>query len=498
MLNWDTLIDPDALASVMPGEYARFARPVASALALFLENLSEQRQAAILAEQAGLSPQASLSQRLAVLARSCPVLHKLGQVLARDPQLAPELRCELQQLESLPPTIDHATIAQLLEDELGPLTRLGIRLVTPALAEASVAVVIGFRQNVAGSERRGVFKVLKPGIEQKLDEELNLAHLVGEHLDHKCAEWNIPALDYRETFEQVREKLQMEVRLEQEQRNLVKVRASYAAEPRIHIPELYEHCTDRVTAMEWLSGQKVTDYRPNDLQARRAVANLAVESLIAKPMLSPDCRMLFHCDPHAGNLMITDQGRLGILDWSLVGQLNEQERVALVQVLLAAATLSSSGVVRSLENIAERVGDPDALCHVARESIKKIRHGTIPGLRWLVAMLDEAYQSAGLRLGSDLVLFRKTLHTFDGVLNDLSAQDDRMDEVLFGQFVQQFIAEWPRRWAVMPHCREFATRLSNFDLTRSLMEIPNTVSRYWLGRIRDLLTSLRPPRCPSN
>ncbi|QDU56838.1 AarF/UbiB family protein [Aeoliella mucimassa] len=498
MFDWGTLIDPAAIASVLPGEYQRFSRPVASALGLFLEHLPEARQRQILAEQLAMSPSATISQRLSVLARACPVLHKLGQVLARDSQLAQELRGELQQLESLPPSVQPDDIERALSEELGPLDRLGITLTPPAIAEASVAVVIGYRQRGIHGDRLGVFKLLKPGIEQRLEEELALASLVGEHLDEKCEEYGIPSLDYRETFEQVRDKLQAEVHLDKEQRNLALAHEYYADDPRVHIPELYENCTSRVTDMEQLQGMKVTDFETDNQHSRRALANLVVEALVAKPVLSADCQSLFHCDPHAGNLMVTDDGRLGVLDWSLVGVLTEQERVSLVQVLLAAATLSSTGVVRALESIATRIDDAPALHEVAQQWIKRVRQGELPGMRWLVGMLDEAYHLAGLRLGADLVLFRKTLHTFDGVLNDLSGEDDRLDEVLFGQFVQQLIAEWPRRWAVMPHCRDFATRLSNFDLTRSLMEIPNTATRYWLGRIRDLLSTLRTPRCPSN
>ena len=98
---------------------------------------------------------ATVSERLGLLARSCPVLHKLGQVLARDQRLAAELRHELRQLESLPPTVDLETIRAILADELGPLERLGITLLPPAIAEASVAVVIPFRDDRNPTAARG-------------------------------------------------------------------------------------------------------------------------------------------------------------------------------------------------------------------------------------------------------------------------------------------------------------------------------------------------------
>ena len=104
MFSWQHVLDETALASVLPTEYARFARPICESLALFLGRLPTAQQAELLAQQAALPMSPSISERLGMLARGCPVLHKLGQILARDQRLAPELRHHLRALESLPPT----------------------------------------------------------------------------------------------------------------------------------------------------------------------------------------------------------------------------------------------------------------------------------------------------------------------------------------------------------------------------------------------------------
>jgi ubiquinone biosynthesis protein len=78
------LVDERALATVIPDQYARYRLPVAGALSTFLRALSQAHLAAVLADQAALPPTASPVERLAALARSCPALHKLGQILARD------------------------------------------------------------------------------------------------------------------------------------------------------------------------------------------------------------------------------------------------------------------------------------------------------------------------------------------------------------------------------------------------------------------------------
>jgi ubiquinone biosynthesis protein len=485
MVNWDSLIGEDALESVLPDAYARFIRPVRGSLIVFLGGLPEAHQEAVLAEQAALPPTATASDRLFVLARSCPALHKLGQVLARDRRLAPELRRRLQGLESLPPSVPLETIKDILTRELGSLEKLGVTLAPAALAEASVAVVIAFRQDRA--PHHGVFKILKPGIEDRLERELELLERVGSYLDRGSEEFGIPNIDYREVFEQVRVKLREEIRLDLEQRHLIRARTFYEGEPRVQVPALFEYCTPRITAMERVTGAKVTEHSLRAVNEKRCLADLVVETLIARPIFAKDSPAPFHADPHAGNLFLTDDHRLGLLDWSLVGSLGDLERIALMHVLLAAIALDAQRIVVLLEGLGGRRVDRPALESVVRERLQRLRRGQLPGFTWLMGLLDEAVQAARLRVEADLLLFRKSLHTLEGVVADMGAGDGRVDAVLLGLFLRHFALEWPQRWLTWPDSRAFATRLSNGDLARWAMELPWAATRLWLDQSIDLL-----------
>ena len=135
----------------------------------------------------------------------------------------------------------------------------------------------------------------------------------------------------------------------------------------------------------------------------------------------------------------TTDGRLAILDWSLVGFLGEQERVAMGQILLAAITLNNGTDCHRTGRLAEadRV-DRIALSEVVDNWLRRIRRGHFPGLTWLVGMLDEATQTAGLRVAADLMLFRKSLLTLEGVIGELGADDFQIDNVVLSEFVRHF------------------------------------------------------------
>jgi ubiquinone biosynthesis protein len=486
MLSWGTLLDEAAIASVLPTVYADSCRPIRDGLAVFLEGLPAARQEAILAEQASLPPTASVSERLALLARGCPALHKLGQVLARDRRLLPELRRHLQELESLPPSSPPEILEGILTRELGPLPSLGVALVPPALAEASVAVVIPFHDSrVARGEnpRDGVFKILKPGVEERLEQDLESFARVGSHLDERCEEYGLPRLDYEDAFELVRAKLRHEVRLDLEQRQLGQARTFYEHDPRVQVPRLLDFCTPRVTAMERVTGGKVTEHCLGSPSAARRLTELVVETLLARPVFSTARHAVFHGDPHAGNLFRTEDGRLAILDWSLIGTLGEGERIALMQVLLGALTLDAEQIVTTLVGLAERHSvDRLALESVVHAWLGRIRRGQFPGFTWLLGLLDEAVQRARLRVGADLLLFRKTLHTLEGVLADIGSGELQFDQIFLREFLGHLVSEWPLRGLALPDCRAFATRLSNLDLAGLLLRLPWAVTAFWLRR----------------
>ena len=156
----------------------------------------------------------------------------------------------------------------------------------------------------------------------------------------------------RNRFEQVHDKLLDEVQLENEQRHLAAGQSSSLPTSRaFEFPRCWNIA--RRASPRWSvypeARSPATAWTPRD--AKRRLARLVAKALIAKPIFSKSDQPLFHGDPHAGNLFLTDDGCLGILDWSLAGTLGVNERIAIVQIVLAAITLDADRIVSALSAI---------------------------------------------------------------------------------------------------------------------------------------------------
>ena len=484
-LDQQVLIEGLQIAQFVPEAYAAYRPLLMDGLQFFLERLPPLRLTAILAEQLRLPRATPPARRLAILFRRCPTLHKLGQVVARDRRLAPELRANLQGLESLKPTTPMAEIASLIQRELGAVA--GLEIAPTALAEASVAVVVPlvWRPAANAPPQSGVLKVLRPGVEDQLHEELEIWAALGVFLEQRCADRGLPALDYRNTLDSIRRLLAHEIRLDREQVHLARAAAFHADSPAILIPELLPFCTARITAMERVEGRKVTDPGLSTGERRR-LAQILIEALLAKPFWSnPASDAWFHADPHAGNLFVTHDGRLAILDWALVTPLAKAQRVAVVQAVAGALTLNEGGLFHALAALGHS-SDPVALRAAVVESLRQVRRGIFPGMDWLMALLDRLGTVGAMQFPENLTLFRKSLLTLAGVIGDVSDQPS-MDEVLILTGLMQCSREWAVRGLAPFTSRAFGSHLSNADWFSLWAGLPLTVTHYWTGIWRDAL-----------
>jgi ubiquinone biosynthesis protein len=461
-------IDPQELAAVVPGCYAEFRPVVADGLTFFLEHLSPPRLAEVFQAQAELPADAGLPRRLVLFLHACPALHKIGQIIARNRHLDPELRRHLQELESLEPSTPAEQWRPILERELAPAVEAyRIRVADRPLAEASVAIVVPLTwcnpaEGTDGPRAHGVAKVLKPGVVDRLDEDLAILGRLADYLGERWAAYHLPPLAYREILDDAAELLTNEVRVPQEQAALRRAADQFEGQSDVQVPRLLPFCTDTMTAMERVYGRKVTDPRAGNSWQRPALFLSAVRALLSRVLFSRDESVLFHADPHAGNLMATCDGRLAILDWSLTGRLTTDDRVRISQILMGGLGVDTARVAAAATALSAEDADENLIRRRVRAAVAELRWNRLPGPAWVVGLLD-GLTRAGVRFPSRLLLFRKAFLTLQGVLADLWPAG-LLEETLMAEALVRFAWEWPLRWWKPLGDRDYATHVSSADL----------------------------------
>lgn len=282
------------------------------------------------------------------LAELGPTFIKLGQVLSLRPELiGQELAVELTSLQSDVPADPPERVRATVERALGkPIELCYSQFDDVPIASASIGQVHRARLK-DGTEV--VVKVQHDGIENKVNEDLEimagLAMLANRLPD--LAVWKPHVL-----VEQLSRSLKRELNFSREQQNLILFGKQLSHFKGVRIPRAFpDLCSSRVLTMEYIEGVAVNKLRGQDVadfDRRQAIAKLTAEVYV---------EMIFtlgayHADPHPGNVLVINGQELGLLDFGMVGRIDDRLRESIEEMLMAVVTRDAS----LLTSLIKRVG----------------------------------------------------------------------------------------------------------------------------------------------
>ncbi|AWB87715.1 ABC1 kinase family protein [Mycetocola zhujimingii] len=259
-----------------------------------------------------------------------PTFIKVGQLLStRADLLPPDYIAELSKLQSSAPPVASAVVMTVIESELGaPTSELFAEFTEEPLASASIGQA---HAAVLKDGTRVVVKVRRPGAVAQVNEDLEiLSNLASQ----ATARWDLAAdYDLVGLIDQFSVTIRAELDYLTEARNAERFAENFR-DSRIHIPRVFrETTTSRVLTLERITGVRVDDLPALDEAGvdRSEVIALAVDAI---------CQMVFvdgffHADPHPGNLFIETDGRIGLIDFGMVGSIDEKMRDHLVSLFSA-------------------------------------------------------------------------------------------------------------------------------------------------------------------
>ena len=379
-----------------------------------------------------------------------PTFMKLGQVLStRADLLTPDFQTELSSLQDQAPPVPIEVILETIEAELGqPATERFATfdnnpLATGSIGQAHLATLAD------GTEV--VVKVRRPGAAEQIDEDLKLLHrlavIANGRLDG-AREFDLVGI-----VKEFDSSLRAEVDYQHEGHNAERFGRNFERSAQVHIPRIYwETTTSRVLTMERIRGTRITDVVA--LRAAGIDCDVVADGAtkVVLKMLLDDG--FFHADLHPGNLFIESETRIGLIDFGMVGIIDEAMRADLGRMLNAVVQRDSSALVDSLLSLGVANGQIDrpALQRDLDDLVSRY-YGQALGQMKLGDFLDDIFnvvRSHRLAMPPALSMLAKTVITAEGMVAQLDP-DFRMMETTEPYLARLVLSQnspqaWTRRF----------------------------------------------------
>jgi ubiquinone biosynthesis protein len=262
-----------------------------------------------------------------------PSFIKLGQLMSvRADVFPPEYTEEFKKLQDSVPPVSYSSIKTVVETELGaPIEDIFAEFTTESIAAASVAQVHEAR--LMTGERVAV-KVIRPGIERKIREDIHVMYFCAEKLE-KMFEFAriVGAINLVKEFERT---IFRELDMYIEGGNIEKFAANFEGSEEIYTARVYwEHTAKSVLVMEYIDGIKMDQVD----QIRQAGIDPKEVAMIGLRSFSRQLMDFgfFHADPHPGNTIVMYDGRVSLVDFGIIGYLDEEAMMQVANIFLGYA-----------------------------------------------------------------------------------------------------------------------------------------------------------------
>jgi ubiquinone biosynthesis protein len=348
-----------------------------------------------------------------------PTFVKLAQLLSTRADMLP-----LPYLEALARLQDDVEPFSFKEVEEIVTGELGVRL-SKAFAnfEAQPIAAASLGQVHRADMRDGrqvVVKVQRPGIREVVVKDLEILQGIAEFLDNHTETGR--RYDFCLILAELRKSLMRELDYRQEARHLLIFNKNFREYDRIVVPlPLEDYSTSRILTMDYIHGKKITSLSPLALMELDGYG-LAEEFFRAylKQILVDG---IFHADPHPGNVFLTDDNRIALIDLGMIGRITPQAQENILQLLLAI----SEGNGDEAATLTIKLGEPkesfeqekftrqvaDLVTQHQGTSVEHIDAGRV------VLEITRISGETGFRLPPEFTLIAKTLLNLDQIVHTL-------------------------------------------------------------------------------
>ena len=347
------------------------------------------------------------------LERMGPTFTKLGQLLSsRVDLLPPEYIEALSRLQEEVAPFPFAEAKEIVEEDLGwGLDRLFASFDEQPIAAASLGQVHRAR---LPSGREVAVKVQRPGVRDQMAEDLDVLLELAAFLDEHTEMGR--RYHFAEAMAEMARALTQELDYQREAANLRTLGANLEEIDSLVVPSpVDEYVTSRVLTMDFVDGRKITELSPMAVQELdgEQLADDLFRGYLKQVLVDG----FFHADPHPGNVYITLDGRIALIDVGMVGRLAPELQEAILRLLLAI----SEGRGRDAADIAIDLGrkgddfDADRFREAVSRQILDLSGASAEDIQIgrVIMKLTRAAGECGLAIPAEFTLLGKTLLNID-------------------------------------------------------------------------------------
>lgn len=350
-----------------------------------------------------------------------PSAIKIAQIASNRSDILPEeLIKEFQKLQSDVKTFPFSVARSILEEELPlPIEEIFVEFNEKPIGSASIGQV--YKAKLTTGEEV-VVKLRRPGVEKLLKEDLAIIEALLPYMEGVIEQNGSTLENVKDAFDELKKSTIKELDYLNEARNIEHFRKFYADRKDFYVPRAYrEYSTERLLIIEYTPGCKINDIKqlkewginPTDIAERGMDIYLTQIFEFG----------YFHADPHPGNILIQENGRICLIDFGMVGKLMKRDKMAFANVFIAMNREDAKDMalnmrklcishdienVRLLENDLQELIDEYAHLDVAESKIED-----------LIVSLQTIMRKYNMRVPGSVTLIFRALAVLEGIGKDI-------------------------------------------------------------------------------
>ncbi|MCM4158737.1 AarF/ABC1/UbiB kinase family protein [Antarcticibacterium flavum] len=353
-----------------------------------------------------------------------PTYIKMGQLLSTRPDLLPDAYLKaLATLQDDVPPIPYQEVHAIVEEELGTrISKAFSHFEEEPLASASIGQV---HKASLRSGKPVAVKVQRPGIRKQFLEDLDTLKELAEFAVKHTKVARKYAFD--DVLEELRHILLQELDYNREAQNLKTLSRNLSGYKRITVPQpIMDYCTGKVLTMEFITGTKITSISPlkkieNDLSP-------LVDELVDAYLKQLITDGFVHADPHPGNVQLTDDNKIALIDLGMVARFTPNMQEKLLRLLIALSQNDGEACADVLLSMSEVTEEADVknfrttINHLVMDSqhtrAKEMQTGR------LLIQMNRVAANNGIHISVEVNILGKILLNMDQIVAVLEPEFD--------------------------------------------------------------------------